>query len=175
MKRHSCKFVLVVLAIPALAVASRGFAQQSSGPSDGLYALPDAGRSAGTAQESAGDRSAQSYLSSLDPRGEQFKRDLEKAEETQKAVASAKRLKYLVEEGDTTGPLETLGLSERTWIALLAGLGLLVSLAAGGYVWWSRMQSSRASAAVLLAIKPEPAAKPDSPAEHDKTTKRRAA
>ena len=58
---------------------------------------------ASTAQDSTSNRSAQSYLSSLDPQGEQFKRDLEKAE----AVAQSRRRtpselhRYLASGGDS--------------------------------------------------------------------------
>ncbi len=173
---HPWKFVLVALAIAAPAAASRGFAQQSDGSPGGLYAVPDADRSAGTAQESVSDRSAQSYLSSLDPQGEQSKRDLERAAAARDEVDSAKRLKYLAEKGGAGESLVSMpSLSERTWIAILAGVGLLVSLAVGGYVWWARTQLSKANAAVLLAIEREPAPRPDGAEKQDKAPKRRAA
>ena len=143
-----------------LAIAGHGFAQESNafvrasnGSPDGLYAIPDATETAGTVQDSTSNRAAQSYLRSLDPQGERFQRDLEKAESMRKAAASAKRLKYLAAGGDSDWSLRKPSLSERAWTAILAGVGLLVSLAAAGYVWWSRSEHSRTNAAVLLAVK----------------------
>jgi hypothetical protein len=157
-----------LLAIPGLAIASRGFAQESNGSPDGLYVVPDAGGSASTAQDSASDRSARTYLSSLDSQGEQFQRDLEKADATRNEVASARRMRYLAAGGDPNWSTWRPGLSERTWMAVLACVGLAVSLAAGGYVWWSRTQFySRANGAVLLALRRELAAKPDGAEQHD--------
>jgi hypothetical protein len=65
--------------------------------------------------------------------------------------------------------------AEPIWIAILAGAGLFASLATGGYVWWSRLQSSRAERAVLLAIRQGPAAKPDDTEKQDTLPQRRAA
>jgi len=154
----------VFLAITALAIASRGFAQQSNGSPDGLYTLPDAGRSTSSAQQLTSDRSAQSFLGALDPRDERFKRDLEKAEATRQAIASTKRLRYLAANGDSVSSSWTPGLAERTWIAILAVGGILLSLTAGGYVWWSRALSTR-NHAILLNVKPEPTAKQNTPHE----------
>lgn len=167
----SRKGFFLLLAISALAIASQGFAQQGNNSSpDGLYALPDPD----IAQKSPSNRSAQSYLSELDPQAARFKNDMEKAEVARQAAASAKRLKYQAAGGSILSSW-TSSISERTWIEILAGGGLLVSLAAGGYVWWTRIQSSKASRAILLAVKWEPTVKPGSTAKQDKTPVRRAA
>ena len=167
MIRNPWKGIFVLLAILAPAVAGRCFAQESKGSPDGLYAVPDVGEGeiASAAQDSSSQRSAQSYLSSLDSQGEQFKRDLEKAEAARQAAASAKRLRYLAAGGDSHWPAWRPSLSERAWIAIMAGVGLVVSLAAGGYVWWARTQYAMADGAGLLALNRERAANPDGGAE----------
>ena len=168
--------VFVLLAILALATASHGFAQQSNfASSDGLYAMPDASQSANFTRESTGNRSTQSHMGELDPQEERFKLDRKKAEAARQEAASAKRLKYMTAGGESVASSSTLSTSERTWIAILAGGGILVSLAAGGYIWWSRTQSSRANLAILLPVKRKPAAKPVSTEKQDNTTERRAA
>jgi len=172
----SRKGVFVVLAISALAIASHGFAQQSNnGSPDGLYTPPDASQSKSTAEKFPSNYSAQSYLSELDPQAERFKHDLEKAEAARQAAASAKRLKYLAASGESILSSWKLGLSERSWIPVLAGSGLLVSLAVGGYVWWSHIQTSKVSRAILLPVKRKSAAKAGSTAKQGKTPERRAA
>lgn len=169
------KVPFVLLAISALAITSHGFAQQSNrGSADGLYALPDPGLSKSTAEESVSSRSAQSYVSELDPQAVRSKHDLEKAEAARQAAAFARSSKYRAAGGSLL-PSWTSSLSERTWVEILAGSGLVVSLAIGGYVGWSRIQSSKDSRAILLAIKREPTAKAGSTAKHDPPLKHRAA
>ena len=106
MIRNPWKGVFVLLAIWALAIAGHGSAQQSI-PRRQRFARRSVqpcrmpASNAGTAQDSTSNRTAQSYLSSLDPQGEQLKRDMEKAEAVAKAAASAKKLhRYLVAGGD---------------------------------------------------------------------------
>ena len=41
------------------------------------------------------------------------------------------------------------------WLTVLAGAGILVSLAALAYVWRARVQLSKAGGAVILAVKRE--------------------
>jgi len=171
--RHPWKGISVLLTLSALVIASHGFAQQNNNPPEGLYAPPDSGQS--TAQESASNRSAESYLNSLDPEGERYQRDLAKAEAARQAAASIRTLNDAAADSDSHSAPARLGLAQPAWIAILVGSGLLVSLAAVGYVWWSRIRFSRANAAVLLTIKPASAAKPDSVETDDKTPKRRAA
>jgi hypothetical protein len=154
MTRNPWMGVLVVPAILALVTGGRDFAQESNGSPDGLYAVP------GTTQESASNRSAQSYLSTLDPQGEQFNRDLEKANVVRKAADDARRLKRQAAGGGSQWAASTQILSERAWIAILVGAGLLASLTAAGYVWWSRTQYSRNNP-VLLAMRRGPVARPD--------------
>ena len=91
---------------------------------------PDAGKGASSAREPAGNP----YLSSLDPQGERFQRDLERAEAARKAAASVKSQTYSAEDGNPQGSPWTASLWERIGLAVLAGMGLLVSLAAVGYV-----------------------------------------
>ncbi len=170
----SRKGLFVLLAISALATASQAFAQHRNGSADGLYAVPDAGASASTVPESASKRATESYLSSLDSQGDRFQRDLEKAEAERKA-ASAKRPRDLAAAGSSGGPVWTLSPSQRLWIPIWAGVGLLVSLLAVGYVWWSRTRYSRINRAVLLAVKREPAAGPDLAEKQDQPSTRRAA
>lgn len=79
----------------------------------------------------------------------------------QQTTAAARRLKDLDPDDGSHSLGSSLSPAQRDWIAILGGGGLFVSLAAIGYVWWSRTRKSRATAAVLLAIKPDPAAKPD--------------
>ncbi len=175
MKRHPWKDISILLAISALAIASRGFAQQSNGSTDSLQPLPDSGRGASTARESVSDVTAKSYLSALDPEGDRYKRDLEKAESARRQAASTQTLKDLTAGGDSNWTPSRLGRAERVWIAILAGGGFLVSLAAAGYVWWSRTRLSGANAPVLLAAGPVAAGKLDLAEEQDETPKRRAA
>jgi hypothetical protein len=179
-KHNRWKFVYVLAAISALAVARHGFAQQcftqqSNGSPDGLYAVPDGGQIASNVPESTSDRSAQSYLSSLDSQGEQFKHEVEKAEAARQATAAAKRLKTLAANSNSNLPSLRPNLSERTWITILAVGGLLLSLAAGGVVWWSRVQSLKGNRALLVPATREPAVIHGSIAKHDVPPGRRAA
>ena len=172
MIRTPWKGILLSSAILALTVVA--FAQENNGSPDGLYAVPTASQSSGTVQEqSTSDRSAQSYLSSLDPQGEQFKRDMEKAEAARQAADSAMRLRHAAGGNDASSSWSP-NLSERTWLVILVGAGLLASLAGGGYVWWSRIEHSKADATVLLAVR-RPPAQLDGAAIPDKSSKRRAA
>ena len=175
MIRNPWKGVFVLLAILAPVIAGHGFAQENNGSPDGLYAVPDAGESASSVNDSTSERSAESYLNSLDSQGQQFKRNMEKAEATAKAAASAKRLRYLVAGGDSNWSAWRPNLSEQNWIATLGGVGAILSLVTGGYVWWSRAQYAKANRAVLLAMKREPAAKADGTEQHGKPSTRRAA
>jgi hypothetical protein len=65
--------------------------------------------------------------------------------------------------------------AENTWITILAVGGLIVSLAAGGSVWWSRAQHSGTDGAMVLSVNREPAAMPENAETQDLTPKRRAA
>ncbi len=166
------KSIFILLGISALAVAGHGFAQQGNGSPDGLYAVPDAGGS--SSQESTSKRAAQSYLSSLDPQGERFKHDLERVDATRKAASSAKELAHVAEGDFPTAP-STQSRAEQITLAVLAGIAILVSLAAGGFVWWSRAQSSTANRAILLAVQRKPAVKFGDAEKQDQPPKRRAA
>ena len=153
------KGIFVLLAISALAAAGHGFAQEDNGSSDGLYTVPDSGASATAAQESTANRAAQSYLNSLDPQGEKYRHDLEKAEAIHKARVAANKANYLAGGNGSNASPWRPHLSERIWIAIWAGVGLVVSLAAGGYLWWSRLQTSRGNSTVLLTLTRGTAAK----------------
>ena len=134
--------MLALLAISALTVASYALAQESNGSPNGLYALPDSGESEGKTTESTSNRSAQSYLNSLDPRSTAFQRNLEEVEAAHKAAAT-KRTKEAAAGGNAQwSPGRSL--AEGAWIAILAGTGLLVVLASAAYLWWSRTQFSGA-------------------------------
>jgi hypothetical protein len=135
-----------VLATSALAVAGYGSAQESSGLSDGLYAAPDAGRGAGAAEESEG-----------------------------KTADSARGLKHVAASGHSDSTSLTSSRAERTWIAILAGVGILISLASGGYVWWSRTQPSGANRAVILTVQREAADSSNRTDEEGSPAQRRAA
>ncbi len=173
MKRHPWKALRVPLAIFSLAIASRSFAQQSSAASNGLYPAPDAGPNAVTSPSTP---TADGYLNSLDPESDRYQRDLKKAEAaSEQTTAAARRLGDLDPDDGSHSVGSTLSPAQRAWIAVLGGSGLLLSLAAVGYVWRSRTRTSRATAAVLLAIKPDPAATPGSPEKHGETPKRHAA
>ncbi len=159
-----------------MAIAGYGFGQEIKGSPDGLYTVPDASENAGNAQETTANHAAQSYLSSLDPQGEKYKRDMEKAEAMHKAMVAAKKARDLAEGGSDSNWLSAKPyLSEQVWIVIWAGLGLLVSLAVGGYVWWARIQASKANSAVLLALTRVPAAKPDGAGKQERPVRRRAA
>ncbi len=175
MTHHPWKVVFVLLAILATAVVGRGFAEQSNGSPDGSYAVPNAGPSASNAPDSTSDHPASSYPALLDRQGERSQRDLQNAEATRQASVSEKRLKELAASDGPDWSPKALRFAEGAWVAILAGVGLLVSLAVGGYVWWSRTQSSKADGAILLPMKPEPAAIADGPETQDKTPKQRAA
>ena len=188
MIRKSWKAILSLLAIPALSVAGRSLAQesccyvqQSNGSSDGLYVMPDAGASASASAssvpEATGKLTAQYYLNSLDTQGEQFQRDLEKAEAKRVVAASVTRPRELAAAGDSpNSTVWTPNAAERVWIPIGAGIGLLVSLLAGGYVWWSRTRFSRTERAVIFAVKRQPAAEAGrAEKQPDEASKRRAA
>ncbi len=164
-----------MLAILALAVAGHGFAQEKNGSPDGLYAVPDAGESGDATQDTTANRSTQSYLNALDAQSEKFKRELERAEAAHKATVAAAKAKNMAEQADSAWSVWRPQFSESAWIAIWAGVGLLVSLTAGGFVWWSRIQNSKADATVLLAVTREPAAKPGSIGKPAKPPRRRAA
>ena len=177
MIRNPWKGIFVLPAIWAMTVVGHGSAQEHTASPDGLYAVPDAAEGAAEARDSTSNRSAQSYLNSLDLQGEQLKRDQEKAESMRKALLAAKKLRASGAGGDFKFKWLTWrpNLSEQTWIAILAAVGLLVPLAAGAFVWWSRHRYAKSNRAVLLALKREPAAKPDGFERRDKPSKRRAA
>ena len=121
MKRHPWKGILVLLAIFSLAIASRSFAQQSSGASNGLYPVPDAGP---TRSPRPARPSADAYMSSLDSEGDRYQRDLEKAEAArQQTTAAARRLKDLDPDDGSHSLGSSLSPAQRDWIAILAAVG----------------------------------------------------
>jgi hypothetical protein len=163
------------LAISAMAIACRSFAQENNGSPDGLYAVPVVGQPAATAPESTNDRSAKSYLNSLDPQAQRFQRDMEAVDAADKKAKAAWKLKALTDGNDSFGTGWNLNLSEQSWIAILVGAGLVGSLAAAGYVWWSRSRLSQATRDDFLALRRQAAAPPADAEKHDKTPRRRAA
>jgi hypothetical protein len=165
------KGCLLLLAISAVAVAGRDFAQENRGMPDGLYTVPNSARNAKADKESASARSADDYMNSLDSHGEQFHRDAEKTAH----ASEGKTPKSQVATYDSPPAPAPRSLADRLWIAVLAGLGILVSLTAIGYVWWSRSQHVLAGRGVVLALKPEQPHKPETAAKQDKTPQRRAA
>ena len=169
------------LTIWALAVVGRGFAQQNNGSPDGLYTVPDVGETAGATRESTANRAARSYLNSMDPQSEKYRRDVEKTEARHRTALprtgiSVKEANSSAAGGGAGESALTPRLSERAWLTiLLAGVGLLVSLAAGGYAWWSRLQRSKTNGIVLLALPRGPAAKHRHTEKQGRPSKHRAA
>ncbi len=173
--QHSWKVVFVLLVVLAPAIARHGFAEQSNGSPDGSYALPNAGRSASNLPDSTNNLSAKPSPSLLDRQGERSQRDLQNAEATRQASASAGRLKELAASDGPDWSPKALRFAQGAWAAIFVGVGFFLSLAVGGYVWWSRARSSKADVAILLPMKPEPAAITDGPEQQDETPKQRAA
>ena len=91
-----------------------------------------------------------------------------------KAASSAKELAHVAEGDFPTAP-STQSRAEQITLAVLAGIAILVSLAAGGFVWWSRAQSSTANRAILLAVQRKPAVKFGDAEKQDQPPKRCAA
>jgi hypothetical protein len=173
--RHPWQRVLVCLVILAPAIARRGFSEQTSGSPGGSYAAPNAGPGASSAPDLTGNHSAQSSPISLDPRSVQFQRDLKNADAGWQASAPTERLKELAASDGSDWSPRAIRFAEGAWITIFAGVGLLVSLAVGGYVWWSRTQSSQVDGAILLPMQAEPAATADDAGQQDQTPKQRAA
>jgi hypothetical protein len=158
------KGCLVLLAISAVAVAGRNFAQENKGISDGLSAVPDSGQNAKADKESASARSADNYMNSMDSH----------AEKTAHA-AEGKTPKSQVATFDSPPTPAPRSLADILWIATLAGFGILVSMSALGYVWWSRGQHALAGRGVVLALKPDQSHNPETADRQDNTPQRRAA
>jgi hypothetical protein len=150
--RHLGKHAIELLTISALVVVSRGLAQEHNGSRDGLYNVPDSDGSSSVVRESTTKRSRDSYLKSLDPRGEQYAQGIEEGKAKATAIAT---------EQD---PLPQENWSP--WPGIVAGVGLLLLLAACGYGWWTRARSSRALGPALLAAKRSPTQKPDRADKH---------
>ena len=127
MTYHPWKGVLVGLAISALTIAGYGSVRESGGVADGLYAAPDTDPGA-----------------SADPA---------KGRSLRTAADSAGRLNYAAANGASASWKPSR--AEQTWLAIVAGGGILVSLAAGAYVWRARAQLSKAGGPVILAVKRE--------------------
>jgi hypothetical protein len=164
--RELCKGVVVLLAFSPLATASRGLALESK---DGLYTAPDSEQNAHANQESTSARSAQSYMDSLDHQAQRSQPAAEKA-----TPVSEGKTPQDVAAGNNP-PATFSPLSEQAWIALLAGMGILVSLAAAGFVWWSRTERVRADRSVLLTLRPDSPAEQDTHRQEDQSSQRRAA
>jgi hypothetical protein len=124
---HLWKGVLLGLAISALSLASYGSGRESSGLADGLYAAPD------TDPGASGDPA--------------------KGRSLRTAADSAGRLNYAAAKGAPASWKPSR--AEQMWLTVLAGAGILVSLAAVAYVWRARVQLSKAGGAVILAVKRE--------------------
>ena len=131
MIRHFWIVVPVLLAASALAVAGYGSAQEGNGFSDGIYAAPDAGQSPSAGLAAAGRPSG-----------------------------SSGPMIYEAAGGRVDSAAWKPNRAEPLWIGILAGVGILVSLAGVGLIWRSRTRAS-ARDAVILAVPREPAAAPD--------------
>ncbi len=124
MTRNCCKFILVLLVCAAPLVAAVVNAETVSNPPGGLYALAAADQGANGRQAAANDRQVQSKPGSPDsPLG-------------------------LAAEERPSGSMNTLPSGDRGWIVAVAAAGLVLSLAAAGFLAWSR--SRQAEAPVLL-------------------------
>ena len=176
MIRYPWKNMILLSAISALAIAGYGFAQPIHDSPNGRYAAPDSSESTGTAQESVADRTAQSYLSTLDPESENFVRERERAAAARPQPASSQGLTDLSARSNSTwsSPL-SFSLAERVCLAILAGCVLVVSLVAIAYVRRSRAQLSLADATIPLPMRPASAAEPVGIEKQDQPPKRRAA
>jgi len=145
MIRNSCKLILVLLccAVPLAAVLVSG--QQNNATSDRHYPRTD--RTA-INQPSAASRQPQNDAEAADA-DEQLANDEKAAEATRKAAPTRAIAGLGAEDGP--GPsFHPLAARERGWIVAAAALGLMSSLAAAGYLAWSRSRPARAPVAVLL-------------------------
>jgi uncharacterized iron-regulated membrane protein len=176
MIRNCCKVFFGLLAISAF--ASRGLAQSNASPG---------GTNADAGREPASGQAEKPYLNAPDPHvdrfgdrsDDRFKQDLEKATAAQRAAANDKSLPGkaglgLAGETDFQSTPAPRPFSQQTWIAIVGVAAILLSLGAGGYVWWSRSQRAAAEDAIL-ALTPETLLDRDGTDEQDKPPQRRAA
>jgi hypothetical protein len=165
-----------LLMISAFGLAGRGRAEDGARPSDATGAAVGARQESnkpktGAAPDSASGRSAQPYLNSLDDSGARFKQEIEKADAARQASVDAYRSNGPEAGTDSDASARARQrLAEQTWIAILACLGLALSLAAGVFVWRSRAQLSKDDGDIL-PVKREGAAEP---ATKDNTRRRAA-
>jgi len=149
-----CKYIMVLLAFTAPVITVRSYAQQSNGSPDGLYVVPDTDLAARNKQESTAHRAAETYLNSLDTAGQRMQREADQAEAVNKAIAARKKAHRPVASEGPGWLAAPRNIVERAWFVVLASLGLLISLAATGFLWWSRSQRATGPVAMLMPMKP---------------------
>jgi hypothetical protein len=132
MTRNTCKLILVLLVCAVPLVAAVVGAEPNSRPYGELYAL--AATEQGTTQKDDAKRSETGGAA---------------AQVGEKSAVPAGAVGLGAEEGPS-GSANSLSNIERGWILVVAGLGLLLSLAAAGYVTWSRARQIEPPATVLL-------------------------
>ena len=137
----------------ALASMPPGIAQVSDS-SDGLYAPPDAKQAQEAQSDSTTARAADSFIKSLDPELEALDKRVDSAIAAKKAAAMNRDGASL--GGDQRWIPWSLGLSESAVVALLAAMGLGVSIFAVGYVWRTRTAAGPAVPVLLNVARQAP-------------------
>jgi hypothetical protein len=185
MTRNSCKLILVLLACAAPLTAVLVHAQQQSGTSAAHFVLSgsNAQANASAARNSRpfiGDAEAQAKLDALISKSKH-----EAATPASPSAETAESLSRGRPSVDALGAEAGPGSSpaagenpEYVWIGIVAALGLAASLAATGYLAWSRLQpSNNAVAAFMPRALPQPPRKttPVPAADKDIRPERRAA
>ena len=153
MNTRHFKFVMVVLALAAPLVAVCGYGQQNNGSPDGLYAVPDSDQAARDKKQSPSNRAADSYLDSLDAEGQRIKSESEHAEAVRRATLARKSAHGLAASQGADWIPSAFDLTERGWIVTLTALGLLISFAAAGFVWWNQSQAKKTPVAVFMPMR----------------------
>ena len=142
MTRNSCKLILVLAACAVPLVAAIVDAEQTD-------------RAAGQSGALTNNRATQDYLNSLNPQRKRDKEEEARAAALDKAAAAPQNT-----NGQNTNGLgaeegpgwssHSADTAERGWIVVLAVAGLAISLAAAGYIAWSRTQRVQGTMTVLM-------------------------
>ena len=141
MTRNSCKLILVLLACAAPLVAALVNAEPCNFPTDGLYALAEAGQGA----------PRQQAVPEIKPSSANDKGEVRAATPRNAAVAR-QGATGLGARAAPSGSLNSSPSGAQNWIVPVAAAGLLVSLAAAAYIAWSRARRAEVPATVLLPL-----------------------
>ncbi len=130
MSRNSCKLILVLAACAVPLVAAIVDAEQTD-------------RATGQSGALTNNRATEEYLNSLNPQRKLDKEEAARAEALDKAAAAPQKageqgVNGLGAEEAPGWSLQSPDTTEHGWIVVLAVVGLAISLAAAGYVAWSR-------------------------------------